>query len=256
MKIAVVRPVSPRLAECELTHRARAPISVARARGEHEAYTQRLAAHGWSVVHAPEAPEHPDGVFVEDAAVVLDEIAVITRPGAESRRGETRSIAAVIERWRPLTFIEPPATLDGGDVLRAGRHVWVGEGGRTDRAGIEQLSRALTPLGYRVTPVPFRGCLHLKSAVTAIGETTVLLNPAWVDPAVFAGCRVLEVDPAEPSAANVLDLGDMVLVSSSYPRTASRLEAAGIHTQQLRMSELEKAEAGLTCCSLLVGDGG
>ena len=184
--------------------------------------------------------------------MVLDELAVITRPGAESRRGETASIASVLERWRPLTFIEPPATLDGGDVLRIGRHIYVGEGGRTRLAGIEQLAKALTPLGYDVTPVQFRGCLHLKSAVTAIGETTVLLNPAWVDPAVFAGCRTLTVDPAEPTAANVLDLGDFVLVSSSYPRTASLLEAAGIRTQQLRMSELEKAEAGLTCCSLLV----
>src|SRR4051794_26235276 len=181
MLVAYTRAVSATLADCELTHLPREPLDVGRAMLEHHAYEKLLAQLGITVRHLMPTPELPDAVFVEDTAVVLDEIAVITRPGAPSRRPETASVAAVLATHRPLVFIEAPATLDGGDVLVAGRRVYVGLSTRTNSEAVAQLTGALLPHDYAVIPVEFTGCLHLKSAVTQVDAETLLLNPDWVD---------------------------------------------------------------------------
>lgn len=250
--IAYTREISPALADCELTHLVREPLDIEGARIEHETYEALLASLGAEVRRLPAAPHLPDGVFVEDAAVVLDDVAVITRPGALSRQPETVSVAAALAAHRPLVHIAAPGTLDGGDVLVAGRTLYVGLSTRTSRDAIAQLGTALAPYGYQVVPVAFSGCLHLKSAVTRIADDLVLLNPAWVSPATFAGHRSLAVDPAEPHAANALALGGAVIHPAHHSRTRARMEASGFTVRTVPQAELAKAESGVTCSSLLV----
>jgi dimethylargininase len=254
MPIALTRAVSPAMAGCELTHLARTPIDVALAERQHEAYEAALRSCGWDVVRVPPAPDRPDAVFVEDTLVVVDELAIATRPGAASRRAEVAAVAETVARWRPLAEIGAPGTLDGGDVLRVGRRIVVGRSGRTNEDGIAQLAALLTPFGYTVTGVDVRGCLHLKSAVTAPATGVLLVNPAWIDVAALGlpDCTVLEVDPGEPSAANALDAGGTVIASAAFPRTRARLERAGLKVVALDMSETAKAEGAVTCCSVLV----
>lgn len=252
MLLALTRAVSPTLADCELTHLQREPLDVARAAQEHAAYETVLARLGATVLHLPPEPDLPDAVFVEDTAIVLDEIAVITRPGAPSRRPETASTAAALAAHRPLAHIVSPGTLDGGDVLVADRCLYVGLSTRTNRAGIQQLATVLAPFGYEVIPVEFAGCLHLKSGVTRVTDGLLLVNPSWVNPAIFFGHRAVPVDPAEPHAANALALGGSVIHPAHHPRTRARLEAEGLRVETLTMTELTKAEAGVTCCSLLL----
>jgi dimethylargininase len=225
---------------------------VAVASQEHAAYESLLVRLGAELRRLPPAPELPDAVFVEDTAVVLEDVAVITRPGAASRRPETASTASVLAAYRPLASIEAPGTLDGGDVLVAGRRLFVGRSSRSDHAGIAQLEQLLRPRGYDVVPVPFEGCLHLKSCVTRVADGLLLLNPRWVDPGHFAGWRTIEVDPSEPQAANALAFGGAVIHPAHFPRTRARLEAEGLRVAPVAMSELAKAEAGVTCCSLIV----
>jgi len=252
MLIAYTREISPALADCELTHLEREALDVAGAQAEHEIYESILTSLGANVRRLPPAPHLPDGVFVEDAAVVLDEVAVITRPGAPSRRSETETVEIILAAHRPLVHIHAPATLDGGDVLVAGRRIYIGLSSRTTRDAIQQLSVQLEPYGYAVIPVPFAGCLHLKSAVTSVADDLLLLNPAWVDAGAFTGHRALAVDPAEPHAANALVLGGMVIHPLQHALTRARLEAAGLTVVTVPQVELAKAEAGVTCCSLLV----
>ena len=250
--LALVREVSPLLGRCELTHLTRSPIDAARAAAQHRDYVSTLQALGCTLEWLPALPEHPDSVFVEDTAVVLDDLAVVTRPGASSRRGETPSVAAALERRRPLAHIIEPGSLDGGDVLHVGRTLYVGTSARSNPQGIAQLERLLQPHGQRVQATALQGCLHLKSAVTFIPPHTLLVNPAWVDPAVFGELRVVTVEEQEPYGANTLTIGETTLISASYPRTRERLEAAGVRTQALEVSELHKAEGALTCMSLLL----
>jgi dimethylargininase len=252
MLIAYTREVSPTLASCELTYLAREPLDVGQAAREHRDYESLLSQLGATVRRLPEQPELPDAVFVEDTAVVLDEIAVVTRPGAASRRPETPSTAAALAAHRSLVHIQDPGTLDGGDVLVARRRVFVGLSSRTNRAAIEQLDGILRPLDFEIVPVSFGACLHLKSCVTQVADDLVLLNPDRVDPGVFAGFRVVAVDPTEPHAANALALGGSVIHPLHFPRTRARLEAEGLRVAPVALAELAKAEAGVTCCSLLV----
>lgn len=250
--IAFTRDVSPAIARCELTHVARSPIDVDVARAQHRAYEAVLTSLGCEVRRVTPAPEHPDAVFVEDTAVVLDEVAVITRPGAVTRREEVAAVADVLAPLRPLARIESPATLDGGDVLVIGRSVYVGETGRTNAEGIAQLRTTLALVGYTVRGVPVTGCLHLKTAVTALDDATVLLNPAWVRAAAFNAYRVLAVDEMEPMAANVLRVGDALVYGASFPRTLEMLHSAGLRPHTVDASELAKAEGAVTCCSLVL----
>jgi len=250
--LALVREVSPQLARCELTHLERKSIDAARASRQHRSYTQALQALGCTLEWLPALPDHPDSVFVEDTAVVLPEVAVVTRPGASSRRGETPSVALALERHRRVARITEPGCLDGGDVREIGRTLYVGISGRTNAAGIAQLAEVLAPHGYRVQGVAVNGCLHLKSAVTFIPPDVLLVNPDWVDPAAFGKLRVIAVEAREAYGANTLSIGGTTLVSAAYPATARRLEEAGVSTQQLDVSELHKAEGALTCMSLLL----
>ena len=248
---AITRPISPRMAECELTCRDRTPIDVELARRQHRAYEKALAEVGCLLLPAPAAPEHPDAVFVEDTAIVLDEVAVATRPGASSRRGEVEGVVSVLERFRPIRRIEEPGTIDGGDVLRIGRTLFVGRSTRTNETGIDALGRIAGEQGYSVRAVDFRGCLHLKSAATRIGPDAILANPELVDPAVFEVSRVIEVDPAEPEAANALEIAGVLLLPAEHVRTGARLAAAGFEARAVSMTEVGKAEGGVTCCSLV-----
>jgi dimethylargininase len=252
MLMAFTRGVPPSIARCELTHLVREPIDHARAVGQHDAYERALTRLGCRVERLPGLPELPDSVFVEDTAIVLDDIAIMARPGAESRRAEVPSVVDALRAYRDLAVIEPPGTLDGGDVLVGGRVLYVGLSGRTNADALGQLRVLLSRRGYSVTPIRANGCLHLKSAVTLASIDTVVINPGWVDPTFFDGFRSIQVDPAEPAAANVLRVGDVTLCAIAYPRTRARLEAAGIRTEPLDASEVAKAEGALTCCSLLL----
>jgi dimethylargininase len=195
-------------------------------------------------------------VFIEDTAVVLDEAAIVTRPGAASRRAEVDAVEAALARYRPVRRIAAPATLDGGDVLRIGRVIYVGVSGRTNDAGVRQLADIAAPFGYAIVPVEgLGGCLHLKSAATDVDDGVVIVNPEWIDPSLFRGLTCIEVDPEEPHAANTLRLGRRVLCAASAPRTAARLDARGIETLAVDVSELAKAEGALTCCSVIVARG-
>jgi dimethylargininase len=252
MKHAITRQVSAALGKCLLTHLERRPIDVELARQQHAAYERLLAELGYEVRSLPAEPLLADSVFVEDAAIVLDEVAIVARPGAAARRPETVQVAAALAPHRRLLSIGSPATLDGGDVLRLGRTLWVGRTERTGQTGVEQLRALVAPLGYRVTAVPVRGCLHLKSAVTEVGEGTLLLNPEMVEGAVFDGYRLIEVDPAEPMAANARSAGGAVVMPAHHPRTRRRLERQGLDVRPVEATEVAKAEGGVTCCSLLV----
>lgn len=248
---AFVRPVSPALASCQLTHIARAPIDVALAEVQHAAYCDALRQAGVVVDILPAAPHLPDAVFVEDAALILDDLIIVTRPGAEGRQEETVTVAAALAEIAPLSFIREPATLDGGDVLRMGKDLFVGTGGRTSREGFDQLTAIAARFGYRTTPVDVRGVLHLKTAVTAIDEGTVLIHTAHVDRAVFAAFEAIEADAAEPSGANVLAINGRVHAAASAPRTHAAIDQRGYDVDVFDISEFEKAEAGMTCLSIL-----
>ena len=245
MRIAITRALSPGIGRCELSYIDRRPIDFRRAAAQHEEYERRLAARGCSIVHVADAPELPDGVFVEDAAIVLDDVAIITRPGAASRRGETASVAEVLQRYRQLRYVEAPATLDGGDVLAIDGKLYVGVSQRTNEAAVKQL---------KAIAVRFRNCLHLKSAVTQLDDRTLLVNPQWVDASQFQRFDVIAVDEQEPYGANALRIDGALLYSSSYPRTRRLLERRGFHVETLDLDELEKAEAGVTCCSLVFSE--
>jgi dimethylargininase len=243
--------VSPSIGQCELTHLARTVIDPDLARRQHGAYEQALARLGCEVRRLPAAADLPDSVFIEDVAVVLTELAIVTRPGAPSRRAEVAAVEAALLSYRPVATIEAPGTLDGGDVMVVGRTIFVGASGRTNTAGVEQLTTLATPWGYHVQPVAVRGCLHLKSAVTAIANDRLLANKQWLDLEPFRDFDLLDVDDSEPSAANAVRVRDTVLYPSAFPRTRARLEQCGIDVVTIDVSELAKAEGAVTCCSLI-----
>jgi dimethylargininase len=254
MRIAVTRPVPESIASCELTHLERVPINYSRAAAQHRAYEALLEGLGYELRRVPAAHDLPDSVFVEDVALVLDEAAVITRPGAASRRPERDAVAAVLSDYRLLLSVAAPGTIDGGDVLRLGRRLYVGLSSRTNEDGAHQLARLAAPYGYSVECLTTAACLHLKSAVTAVADDRVIANPEWIDTRTFGDARVdvIEVDPAEPHAANVLRLGDTLVCASAHERTTARLRAHGYHVETVDVSELAKAEAGVTCCCVII----
>lgn len=255
MTIAVTRRVSPRLAACELEFLPRVAINVAKASAQHRKYERTLESLGARVVSLPTLDDQPDCVFVEDPALVLDEIAIITRMGAPARRGESESLAKALAEYRPLAHLREPATLDGGDVVRIGKTLYVGRSRRTNQEGIRHLAEIAGPLGYRVIPIDVNGCLHLKSACCAISDDAVLCQRAWISNGIAAGAlgdiKILDVAAEEPGAADVLRIGDTILMPAAFPRTRGILENAGYRVEIIDVSELMKAEAGVTCMSLL-----
>ncbi len=251
MLTAITRAVSRSLGDCELTWLQREPIDVEKAIAQHEAYERALAALGARVISLPALAEHPDAVFVEDPALVLDEVAVITAMGVASRRGERETLAAALEEFRPVIRMRDPARLEGGDVMRIGRDLYVGLSARTDADGVAQLAENLAPFGYQVQVVEMRDCLHLKSACSFIGDGTVLVNRAWLDITALREYRLIDVAPGEESGANALRVGGTVLMPDAFPATAARLRESEFRVKALDLSELLKAESGVTCSSLL-----
>ena len=250
--IALTRSVPPSIGNCELTHLKREPIDFGRAAEQHALYEKSLVALGCTIHRLPSLPDLPDSVFVEDTAVVLRELAIMTRPGAVSRRTEFTSVADALRPHRLLAFIESPGTVDGGDVLHIGSTIYAGESTRTNAEGIRQLAQLASPHGYDVQPVKVSGCLHLKSAVTRVADDVILMNPTWVDSSCFRGPHQIEVHPSEPFAANALLIGENVIYSASYAETRRRLEENGVNVHLVETDELEKAEGAVTCCSILI----
>jgi dimethylargininase len=251
MLTAITRAVSPAIVNCELSFISCQPIDLNLARAQHHAYGHLLEKLGARVISLPAEPDLPDSMFVEDPAIVLDELAVIFPLGTASRRPEAPSLAQAISKFRKLEHVTLPGTLEGGDILRIGRKLFVGLTKRSNAEGIRQLAAILAPHHYEVIAVQVTGCLHLKSAVTFLGRNTLLANRTWFDPSPFAGNNWIDVDPAEPHAANALSLANTVIFPVSFPRTRARIEAAAFHVTPLDISELQKAESGLTCSSLL-----
>ena len=251
-RVALTRAISASFARCELTYLDRVPIDLDRARRQHAGYEAVLESLGWTIVRLPALDEQPDAVFVEDAAIALDELAVVAPMGASSRTGESRSVEEALARYLPVTRLTPPATLDGGDVMRAGRRVFVGRSLRTNSAAIEQLQRLLAPYEYEVIPVDVKGALHLKSACSVVGERTVLANMEWVDMSPFAGMDVLAVDASEAWGASVLHADGHVVMPTGFPRTARMLAGAGLTVHDVDLTEIRKAEGGPTCLSILL----
>ena len=258
MLLALTRELSPAIARCELTHLEREAIDINLARAQHASYETCLAEAGCRVERLAAGPDLPDSVFIEDTAIVFDELAIITRPGAASRRAEVAAVAGALRKYRPIYQMESPATADGGDVLVAGRQVFVGRSSRTNEAGIDAMRRVLTPYGYTVTAIDVRVCLHLKSAVTSIGDNLLLINPEWLPSSPlslsgpFASFDWIEVHPDEPWGANALRVGDRIIYSASFPRTLERLQRRALHVATVDASEVAKAEGAMTCCSLIL----
>jgi dimethylargininase len=248
---AIVRPPAGSLAEGMVTHIERSPVDVERAREQWRGYVLALAANGFDPVEVPEAPGLPDSVFVEDAVVVFGDLAVLTSPGAESRRAEVVDVEAVVRGiGLRIARIELPATLDGGDVLKIGDRVFVGSGGRTNAGGVEQLRAIVSPLGYSVEEVTASRVLHLKSAVTALPDGTVIGYPPLVDdPGVFD--RFLAV-PEESGSHVVVLSPSSVLMAASAPRSKELVESLGYRVEAVDIGEFEKLEACVTCLSVRV----
>jgi len=250
--IAITRDVSPRFNECEITHIERMPIDMDVARVQHHQYVQALKILGCDVIELPAESDLPDSVFVEDTAFILPEAAVITRPGADSRKPETESIIRALTPHIKLVHVREPATLDGGDVLVLGKKIYVGLSTRSNQVAIDQLRDLLCDDGYTVTGVQMHDCLHLKSAVTRVDHQTLLINKNWVDTYHFEDFNLIEVDPSEPFAANCLPIGDSIIFPTAFPKTRGKLEEAGYKILALDVSELAKAEGAVTCCSLII----
>ena len=251
MLIALTREVSSRIAECELTFIDRQPIDFDRAVQQHQQYEQLLRGMGVNVLQIPADDDCPDCCFLEDTALVLDELAIVTRPGSESRRQEVGGVATVIKQHRDVVQIEAPATLEGGDVLRIVRDLLVGVTSRTNREGIEALRKHVEPYGYRIHSVVVPGALHLKSVCTAVDDHTILADPTRIDISPFSGYEIVEVPAEEWMAANVLLVNGTVCMHNGFCKTASLLQQRGIVVRTVNISEFLKAEAGLTCLSVI-----
>jgi len=251
--IAITRDINAAIGNCELTFLPRVKIDTDLASEQHQQYQTVLSSLGCEVVTVPTAPGLPDSVFIEDTAIVLDEIAVLCRPGVESRRPEVAGVEDVLRQYRTIASIQPPGTLDGGDLLRTGKVIYAGLSTRSNQSGIEQLRRIVADCGYSVETIETTKCLHLKSAVSEVAPGLLLINPDWISRSAFNDCELIDVDTEEAHAANALLVGRHLIYSSSFPRTMEKLAARGIEVNPVNLSELQKAEGAVTCCSLIIG---
>lgn len=252
MRLAITRDVSPRFNECEITHIDRTPIDLQIAQAQHHGYVQALKELGCAVLELPAEPDLPDSVFVEDTAVILPDVALITQPGADSRKPEIETITQALRPYRELVFIEPPGSLDGGDVLVLGKNIYVGLSTRSNMAAVNQMNQLLGKYGYETRGVIMHDCLHLKTAVTRVDDKTLLINRRWVDVENFEGFELIDVDESEPFAANCLPIGDEIIFPTTFPGTGVKLAARGYKIKPVVVDELAKAEGAVTCCSLIV----
>ena len=251
MLTAITRDVNENMGNCELTFLPRVKINAGLALQQHQQYQSALSSLGCEIVTVPTESDLADSVFIEDTAIVLDEIAVMCLPGAESRRAEVAGVGDVLQQYRTLASIQSPGTLDGGDLLRVGKVIYAGLSTRSNRSGIEQLRRIVADYGVSVETVETTKCLHLKSAVSEVAPDTLLINPNWINKSAFANCELIDVDEEEPHAANALRVGSSVIYPSSFPRTMENLAQRGINVTPIDLSELQKAEGAVTCCSLV-----
>jgi dimethylargininase len=252
MRLALTRDVSPRFNECELTHIDRTPIDVNIAQSQHHGYSQAIKELGYAVLELPAEADLPDSVFVEDTAVVLPDVALITRPGADSRKPETESVARALRPYRDLVFIESPGSLDGGDVLVLGKNIYVGLSTRSNMDAVHQMNQLLGKYNYKTRGVEMHDCLHLKTAVTRVDDKTLLINRKWVDLENFEGFNLIDVDESEPFAANCLPIGDSIIFAIAFPKTGAKLTERGYKIKPVIVDELAKAEGAVTCCSLII----
>lgn len=252
MTVAITRKISPRFNECEITHIERTPIDLEIARTQHAEYVHTLERLGCEVIELPEEADLPDSVFVEDTAFILPEVAVITRPGADSRKPEVDSIIPALSAYRPLVHVAAPATVDGGDVLVLGKNIYIGMSTRSNTNAVSQLNELLEEYGCKVYGLELTDCLHLKTAVTRVNDSTLLINPNWVDRSHFKGFDLIEVDASEPFAANCLPVNGKIIYPTSFPKTCEKLAGKGFHIVNVNLDELAKAEGAVTCCSLII----
>jgi len=249
--VAITNTPSPLLYLGVRTFADEAAVEYAIALREHEQYRDALQRCGCRVVSLDVNRDHPDSVFVEDTALVLDEIAIMMSPGAASRRDEPRAIEPTLREYRHVVRVEPPAMIDGGDIVRHGRRLYAGGSQRTNPAGISALSALSREYGYEVTSIPVFGCLHLKSACSALPDGRFLVNADWIDVSPLPSERLLQVPASEPWAGDVLVIGERVVVSDAFPETIELLERQGWEVVPVSVSEFAKVEGGVTCLSLV-----
>ena len=250
--IAITHVPSPKMEECERTFVTRTPIDYKRATRQHEEYCRMLRACGAEVVTLDINRDLPDCAFVEDTAIVLDEVAVLASMGAESRRAEPAGIELELGKYREIHRVQTPATIEGGDVLCVGRKLLVGLSSRTNRAGVNALEAVVRRYGYEIVLVPVRHCLHLKTACTALPDQSLLINPAWIDVRAVRGFELIPVPEAEPWAANVALVGNTVCVAAYHVETGCVIRERGFEVHKINLSEFAKAEGGVTCLSILL----
>ncbi len=252
--LALTHLPSPNLQACQRTFVAQQAIDYDRAVAQHAAYCAALRACRAKVVTLEVNSIHPDGTFLEDTAIVLDEVAVLTSMGTPARRDEPAGIEPILREHREVVRIESPAKIEGGDVLRVGRTLLVGQSARTNFAGIALLAGQVERFGYTVQAVPVQNCLHLKTACTALPDGRLLINPAWINLAALASLKfeLVEIPSSEPWGANVCLLNSFVLLAAEHIRTAEMIDSLGFHVRPIELSEFVKAEGGVTCLSLLI----
>ena len=250
MFYAITHLPSPQLQNCELTFLQSEPIDMLKVTAQHTAYCAMLERCGATVVVLDENQDCPDSVFVEDPVIVFDEIAVLTSMGVASRRKESEAMARVFAKYRTVKRIELPAKIEGGDVLKVGKKIFVGLSPRTNKEGIQALESIIKPYGYSVIPVNVTGCLHLKTGCTALDDKTVLINAAWVDANAFEGFTQIAVPEDEPFGANVLKMGDVLCMNEAFPKSIALVKSLGYNVDSCDITEFVKAEAGLTCMSV------
>ena len=251
MLTALTHLPSADLNSCELTYISSERIDPVSAAQQHQRYRRALTELGARVITLNKNLDLPDSVFVEDTAIVLDEIAIITSMGAGSRRPERELIVTELAKYRPVEHIGLPATIEGGDVLRIGKKIFVGKSSRTNDQGIAALGKIVKPIGYEIVPVNVSGCLHLKTGCTALDDSTILINYNWIDTGAFQNFKKIEVPEAEPFAANILRIDDTICIHSGFTETSDLLRDRGFEIKKIDISEFLKAEAGLTCMSLI-----
>jgi dimethylargininase len=250
--LALTHIPSPIMADCLLTYVERSAIDGARAGRQHSAYCETLRACGAEVRTLDFNRDLPDCAFIEDTAVVLDDVAIITRPGAAVRRAETAAIESELRKYRPVERIAAPATLEGGDVLRVGKTLMVGLSSRTNAAGAGALDAIVRRFGCAVHTVPVRGCLHLKTACTALPDGRLLVHRNWLDVEALGGFDLVEIPSAEPYGANIAALGEHVVAAADYAQTADLIRGLGFDVHTVELDEFAKAEGGVTCLNLLL----
>lgn len=249
--MAITHRPSPAMEAGERTFVGRAPIDPTNALAQHAAYCDALRDCGAEVTTLDANRAMPDCVFVEDTAIVLDELAVMMSMGAASRRAEPPVIEAALRPHREIAHVRLPATIDGGDVVRAGRMLYVGRSARTNAAAIAALAEIVRPYGYRVEGMEVRGCLHLKTACSALPDGRFLVQPEWVDTTPLPAQSLVPVPPSEPWAGDVLAIGDRIVVSDAFPETCRVLTRLGFGVVPVSVTEFAKAEGGVTCLSLV-----